>query len=302
MGDDSNGQLMTRQTGARSRLPDWLRVKTGKAQLSEATRKLIHAHGLHTVCQAAHCPNIGECYSRHTATFLILGDVCTRNCRFCAISSGQPQPPDPDEPQRVADATAEMGLDFVVITSVTRDDLPDGGAQQFSRTIQAIRQQLPEAGVEVLTPDFQGNMDALRTVLQSEPTVFNHNVETVPRLYAQVRPQADYERSLEVLRAAGEIAPQIPRKSGLIVGFGETHEEIKQALADLAEAGVSIITIGQYLQPTGQHVPVARYIPPEEFDLYKDWGEAAGIAQVVSGPFVRSSYRAAETARAVLNK
>ncbi len=285
---------------SRRRLPDWLRVKTGKAQLSEATRKLIHAHGLHTVCEEARCPNIGECYSRHTATFLILGDVCTRNCRFCAISSGHLQPPDPDEPQRVADATAEMGLDFVVITSVTRDDLPDGGAQQFSRTIQAIRQQLPEAGVEVLTPDFQGNIEALRTVLQAEPTVFNHNVETVPRLYAQVRPQADYERSVGLLRAAGEIAPQIPRKSGLIVGFGETHEEIKQTLADLAETGVSIVTIGQYLQPTRQHVPVARYIPPEEFDLYKDWGQAAGIAQVVSGPFVRSSYRAAETAQTAL--
>lgn len=302
-GDDKSPlQPNVEYDGSRPRLPQWLRVKTGKARLSKRTHELVHSHGLATVCEHARCPNIGECYSRGTATFLILGEVCTRNCRFCAISSGAPQPVDPDEPRRVAEAAAEMDLDFVVITSVTRDDLPDGGAEQFCRTIGEVRQHLPDAGIEVLTPDFQGNIEALQLVLEAGPTIFNHNVETVARLYPQVRPQADYERSLALLRAAGEIAPHTPRKSGLIVGFGETHDEVKQTLADLAEAGVSIVTIGQYLQPTRQHVPVARYVPPEEFELYKEWGKAAGVSRVVSGPFVRSSYRAAETAQAALNK
>ncbi len=308
MSEGSNGELTVRRGRVEHReagprrppLPSWLRVKTGKAHLSRQTRQLVHAHGLATVCEQARCPNIGECYSRGTATFLILGEVCTRNCRFCAIVSGPPQRVDPDEPRRVAQTVEEMGLDYVVVTAVTRDDLPDGGAEQFCRTIQEAHKRLPHTGIEVLTPDFQGNIEALRIVLEAGPTIFNHNVETVPRLYPQVRPQADYERSLQILRWAGEITPQIPRKSGLIVGFGETHNEIKQTLADLAEVGVSIVTIGQYLQPTRQHVPVTRYIPPDEFDSYKEWGEAAGIAQVVSGPFVRSSYHAAETARAVL--
>ena len=256
MSKNTNSQQITEPN--RPRLPHWLRVKTGKARLSQRTRQLVPAHGLATVCEQARCPNIGECYSAGTATFLILGEVCTRNCRFCAIDSGCPQPVDPDEPRRVAEAAAEMCLDFVVITSVTRDDLPDGGAEQFCRTIQAVHERLPHTGIEVLTPDFQGNYEALQMGLEAGPTIFNHNVETVPRLYPQVRPQADYERSLRLLQAAGEIAPHIPRKSGLIVGFGETHEEIKQTLADLAQMGVSIITIGQYLQPTRQHVPVAR--------------------------------------------
>ena len=301
MGEGTSSQLTTEDADSRPRLPQWLRVKSGKARLSRHTRELVHTHGVATVCECAQCPNIGECYSASTATFLILGEICTRNCRFCAIATGGPRPVDLDEPRRVAEAAAEMALNFAVITSVTRDDLPDGGAEQFRRTIQAVRQRLPHAGIEVLTPDFQGKCDAVRTVLEAGPTIFNHNVETVARLYPQVRPQADYARSLRVLKWAGEMAPQIPRKSGLIVGFGETHDGIKQTLADLAEAGVSIVTIGQYLQPTRRHAPVVHYVPPEEFDSYKDWGKQAGIAHVVSGPFVRSSYHAAETAQAALN-
>jgi len=246
-------------------LPPWLRVKVKKAALTEQTSRRLGHHGVATVCEQAHCPNIGECYNCGTATFLIMGTVCTRNCRFCAIDSGSPQPLDPHEPQRVAEAAADLSLDFVVVTSVTRDDLPDGGAGHFAATIQAIRSRLPAAGVEVLTSDFGGDKSALAHVLEAEPTVFNHNVETVPRLQPEIRPQAHYDRSLGVLAAAGQIAPHIPTKSGLIVGMGETTDEIRQTMMDLADIGVSILTIGQYLQPT-------------------------------SGPFVRSSYHAAEAA------
>ncbi len=283
-------------------VPSWLRVKIRKGQLSQNTRRLLGRHGVATVCEQARCPNIGECYGCGTATFLIMGTICTRDCRFCAIASGQPQPLDAQEPERVAAAAAELGLDFVVVTSVTRDDLPDGGAAHFAQTIQAIRWRLPDAGVEVLTPDFRGDESAVATVLAAGPTVFNHNVETVRRLQAEVRPQADYDRSLRVLATAHEMAPELPIKSGLIVGFGETSEEIRATMADLAGAGISILTIGQYLQPTRRHWPVSRYIPPEEFELYQHWGQEAGIAQTISGPFVRSSYHAAEAARAVLAK
>ncbi len=283
-------------------LPSWLRVKINKGQLSHETRHLLGCHGVATVCEQARCPNIGECYGRGTATFLIMGTICTRDCRFCAIATGTPQPLDPDEPERVAQATADMGLDFVVVTSVTRDDLPDGGAGHFAATIRAIHGCLPQAGIEVLTPDFQGDTGAVATVVEAGPTVFNHNVETVRRLQAEVRPQANYDCSLGVLAAAHEVAPEIPIKSGLIVGLGETTDELRATLADLARAGVNILTIGQYLQPTRRHRPVSRYIPPQEFELYEQWGHVAGIAQVVSGPFVRSSYRAAEAARAVVAK
>ncbi len=283
-------------------LPSWLRVKIKKGRLSQNTRRLLGCHGVATVCEQARCPNIGECYGCGTATFLIMGTICTRNCGFCAIASGQPQPLDAQEPERVAAAAAELGLDFVVVTSVTRDDLPDGGAAHFAETIRAIHRRLPAAGVEVLTPDFRGDESAVATVLAAGPTVFNHNVETVHRLQAEVRPQADYDRSLAVLVAAHEMAPELPIKSGLIVGFGETSEEIRATMADLAGVGVSILTIGQYLQPTRRHWPVSRYIPTEEFELYQHWGQAASIAQTISGPFVRSSYHAADAARAVLAK
>jgi len=239
-------------------LPPWLRVKIKKAVLTEKTSRRLDRHGVATVCEQAHCPNIGECYNCGTATFLIMGTVCTRNCRFCAIDSGQPQPLDPNEPQRVAEAAADLGLDFVVVTCVTRDDLPDGGASHFVAAIQAIHNRLPAAGVEVLTSDFGGDKSALAHVLEAEPTVFNHNVETVRRLQPEIRPQADYDRSLGMLAAAGKIAPHILTKSGLIVGMGETTDEIRQTMTDLVDAGVSILTIGQYLQPTRRHRPVKR--------------------------------------------
>ena len=276
------------------RLPPWLRVKTGKREQSQATGRVIEARGLRTVCTSARCPNVGECYACGTATFLILGGQCTRRCGFCAVPGGTPGPLDPTEPERVAQAVREMGLKYAVVTSVTRDDLPDGGAGHFAATIEAIHRAMPETPVEVLTPDFLGDREALATVLKAEPTVFNHNVETVRRLQATVRPEADYERSLGVLRAAGEIAPGIPRKSGLMVGLGETDEEIREALADLNRAGVSLVTLGQYLAPTRRHLAVQRYVPPEQFDEYARWGREMGIRFVAAGPFVRSSYRAGE--------
>ena len=298
MSEDASDATLRSASG----LPPWLRTKIKKAELGQSMRHGLGRCGVATVCEQARCPNIGECFSQGTATFLLMGTVCTRNCRFCAIDSGRPEPLDPDEPQRVAAAAAELGLEFVVVTSVTRDDLPDGGAKHFAQTIEAIHECLPEAGVEVLTPDFGGSDASLAQVLGAEPTVFNHNVETVPRLQSEIRPQADYERSLGLLASAHQIAPHITIKSGLIVGMGETTDEIGQTITDLADVGVSILTIGQYLQPTRRHRPVSRYIPPDEFDLYQQWGEEAGLAYVLSGPFVRSSYHAAEAARQVAGK
>ena len=281
-----------------TRLPDWLRVKVGKREQGAATHALLAELGLNTVCSSARCPNIGECYGCQTATFLILGKRCTRDCGFCAVASGAPEAVEEDEPERVALAAQRLGLRFVVVTSVTRDDLPDGGAGQFARTITALRGALPECQVEVLTPDFQGSRATLETVLAAGPAIFNHNLETVRRLQATVRPQASWEVSLGVLRAAGEIAPEIPRKSGLMVGLGETDEEIRAALGELAGAGVSLVTIGQYLRPTARHLPVARYVPPEQFETYATWAREAGLTHAACGPFVRSSYHAAEAAAA----
>lgn len=280
-------------------LPPWLRVKTGKAKLCAQTRELIGEHHLHTVCENAQCPNIGECYSRQTATFLIMGNQCTRNCRFCAVHSAQPGPLDPEEPGRVAQAAHELGLGYVVITSVTRDDLPDGGAAHFARTISEVR-TLAGAQVEVLTPDFQGSQEALATVLAAEPVVFNHNIETARRLCPDIRPQADYERSLDVIRQAKLLGPKSLRKSGFMVGLGETEAEVSELIADLAEAGVQILTIGQYLRPSRRHWPVQRYVEPERFEEYAALGRAAGIPQVLSAPFVRSSYQAAQAAADLL--
>jgi lipoic acid synthetase len=274
-------------------VPKWLRVKTGKAKLSRATRELVAGHGLHTVCEGAHCPNIGECYACQTAAFMILGNTCTRNCGFCAVKHGIPEAVDPDEPRRLAAAAASLGLRYVVVTSVTRDDLPDGGAGQFAATIRALRAGLPGARVEVLTPDFRGDFTALHTVLEAAPDIFNHNLETVRRLQLTVRPQAAYDTSLAVLKDASSCGALT--KSGLMVGVGETDAEMREAFRDLAAAGVRILTVGQYLQPTRHHLPVARYVEPDGFDAYRAWGEEAGIAHVFAGPFVRSSYKAAET-------
>ncbi len=281
------------------RLPDWLRVKVGKRDQSRNTQTLLAELSLNTVCSSARCPNIGECYGCRTATFLILGSRCTRNCRFCAVAGGVPEPVDQDEPRRVALAASRLGLRYVVITSVTRDDLPDGGAGHFAATVTALRGDDQSLQVEVLTPDFRGSREALATVLAAGPTVFNHNVETVPRLQPLVRPQASWEVSLGLLAEAGRIAPHIPRKSGLMVGLGETDDEIRTALHDLAAAGVTLVTVGQYLRPTARHLPVDRYVAPEQFSQYAQWAREAGLAHAACGPFVRSSYHAAEAASAL---
>ena len=278
--------------GGRLRLPDWLRVKTGKAHLGRQTRDIISAHGLHTVCESAHCPNIGECYCSGTATFMVMGDVCTRDCSFCAVTHGIPGALDPEEPQRVARAAQQMDLRYVVVTCVTRDDLPDGGAAHFAATVRALKLRMPGVKVEVLPSDMKGDRESIKTILAAGPDVFNHTLETVRRLQTKVRPQAGYGTSLRVLRAATDLGALT--KSGLIVGMGETRDELKQTLDDLVRAGVAILTIGQYLQPSRRHHAVARYVPPEEFDEFRLWGLEAGLRHVLAGPFVRSSYKAAE--------
>ena len=282
----------------RRRLPDWLKRRLPAAGRTDEIRQLLDGLHLATVCDGAHCPNRGECYARGTATFMILGETCTRNCRFCAVDSRDPGPPRADEPADVAEAAGRMGLSYVVVTSVTRDDLPDGGAGHFAATIQAIRRRLPDARVEVLTPDFQGDEAAIRTVLRAAPDVFNHNVETVPSLYGNVRPQADYRQSLDVLAAAGRIASELEKriftKSGLMVGLGETREEIRQVLGDLRAAECDILTVGQYLAPSEAHYPVERFVPPEEFAEIEAEALEMGFRAVAAGPFVRSSYRADE--------
>jgi len=278
------------------RIPEWLTVKAPKRGAYEEMAGFLQSLGLHTVCQSASCPNIGECFSRGTATFMILGNVCTRNCGFCGVRSGEPLPVDPEEPSRVAEAASRMGLRYVVVTSVTRDDLPDGGAAQFAETIRQLRARIPDARVEVLIPDFGGDTTSLRTVLEAAPFVLNHNVETVPRLYSTVRPDADYERSLSLLETAKKAGASIYTKSGLMVGLGESKEEVVGVLRDLRSRGCDIVTIGQYLRPSSANLPVIEYIPPAMFDEYRDIGEEMGFHHVASGPFVRSSYHAAEIA------
>lgn len=253
---------------------------------------------LHTVCQEAGCPNQWECFSAKTATFLIMGPSCTRSCRFCAVDHGPVHPLDPGEPIRVAATARQLGLTYVVITSVTRDDLSDGGARHFAEVIQTVRRLIPHAGIEVLIPDFQGNPDALKTVLDAGPDVLNHNMETVPRLYPLVRPEAVYERSLSLIQQAGTNGPRIQTKSGLMLGMGETPDEVRQSLKDLRHAGCRILTLGQYLRPSSDHLPVARFIPPDEFDAWRIEALDMGFAQVASGPFVRSSYHAKELSTA----
>jgi lipoic acid synthetase len=287
-----------RQRAGRSPFPPWLHKRLPSRGEAAAVRALLEELDLETVCSSAHCPNLPECFARGTATFLILGDACTRSCRFCAVPTGPSGPPRDEEPEAVAEAAARMRLRHVVVTSVTRDDLPDGGAGHFARTIAAVRRRLPKAVVEVLVPDFRGSLGAVRTVCDAGPDVFNHNVETVPRLYPAVRPEADYRQSLQVLAAAHRFGGDRDRprrtKSGLMVGLGETHEEVRSVLVDLREAGCDILTVGQYLAPSKQHVPVERFVEPEAFEALEAEARGLGFAAVAAGPFVRSSYRAEE--------
>jgi len=278
------------------RLPEWLTVKAPKRGAYEEMAGYLKSLGLHTVCQSASCPNIGECFSRRTATFMILGDTCTRNCGFCGVRHGMPLPVDPDEPQRVAQAAAQLGLKYVVVTSVTRDDLADGGASRFAETIRRIKAAIPDAKAEVLVPDFGGEVSAVKAVLDAGPFVLNHNVETVPRLYPIVRPAADYRRSLKLLETAKKAEPSIYTKSGFMVGLGESKEEVEGVLQDLRSAGCDIVTIGQYLRPSKANLPVVEYLPPARFDEYKAIGDALGFRYAASGPFVRSSYHAEDIA------
>ncbi len=282
--------------GAHKRLPEWLRrppsrLNTRPSEL-HGLKKTLRNRKLATVCESARCPNIGECFTTPTATFMILGEICTRSCAFCNVEGGVSTPVDPNEPQNIAQTALEMGLKHVVITSVTRDDLLDGGASQFALTIQAIRDTIPRIGIELLVPDFHGDFSALETVIEGRPDILNHNLETVPSLYSVVRPQGDYERSLTLLRRACEAG--LPAKSGIMVGLGETAEEVRALMADLAAVGCSMMTIGQYLRPTRENLPVVDYIEPELFEKYAEYGRSAGIKEVYSGPMVRSSYNAGE--------
>ena len=272
--------------------PFWLRRRLPNDPNYQKVRALIKKEKLHTVCEAAACPNQFECFSQHTATFLILGLRCTRNCRFCNIEEGHGEPLDILEPEKVAKAAATMQLTYVVLTSVTRDDLTDGGASVFAKTINAIHQRVPQAKVEVLIPDFNGNQEALRTVLDARPFVLNHNIETVPQLYPKVRPQANYEQSLKLLHHSYQLMPEIPTKSGIMLGLGESLAQIEGTLFDIFTTGCRLLTIGQYLQPTRKHLPVMRYVTPKEFEKWKDIAYELGFDKVASGPFVRSSYHA----------
>ena len=272
--------------------PAWLKRRLPVGPEYEQTRRRIREGKLHTVCQEANCPNIFECFSQHTATFLILGGCCTRRCTFCAVQKGPTEPPDPDEPRRVAAAAAGMALAYVVVTSVTRDDLKDGGAGQFARTIRALRQRIDAIRIEVLIPDFRGDSAALETVLDAGPDILNHNIETVPRLYPEVRPQADYRQSLRLLEHASSYSPHLPTKSGLMLGLGETEREIRQALTDLRGHGCRMLTIGQYLQPSAAHHPVVAYITPDAFASWRATALEMGFDAVSAGPFVRRSYHA----------
>jgi len=273
--------------------PDWLRVKAPQWQRVGDVKTTLRDLGLNTVCEEASCPNIGECFNAGTATFLIMGPACTRACPYCDIDfEKKPQPLDPTEPQRLGEAVQRMGLKHVVITSVNRDDLPDGGASQFVRCIEAVRTLMPQTTIEVLIPDLCGNWQALETILSGQPEVLNHNTETVPRLYRRVRPQGEYQRSLEVLRRSRQLSPTIYTKSGIMVGLGETDEEVRQVMTELREVDCDILTIGQYLQPTPKHYPLNRFVTPEEFEAWRVFGDSLGFLQVVSSPLTRSSYHA----------
>lgn len=279
--------------------PSWLRVRLPSGDTFAEVRHLLDGLHLNTVCEEAQCPNKGECFRSGTATFLILGDVCTRRCRFCAVTKGQPQPLDWDEPKRVAEAVKALGLKHAVITSVTRDDVPDGGAALFAETVRAIEELVPDCKTEVLVPDFRGSEDAVRAVVEAGPDVLNHNLETVPRLYPVARPEADYRRSLGVLRMAKAMSPGMLTKSGLILGMGETRDEVLAVMADLVGVGCDLLTLGQYLRPSQAHLPIERYVTPEEFAELAAEGERIGLKHVEAGPLVRSSYHARQQVEAL---
>jgi lipoyl synthase len=275
--------------------PTWLKVRFRGGRNFHELDRIMRALSLHTVCESARCPNMGECWEHRTATFMILGNICTRACGFCAVPSGKPLgPPEENEPERVAEAVKRMGLRYAVVTSVNRDDQPDGGAGIFARTITEIRRRVPGCKVEVLIPDFRGNWDALALLMAARPDVLNHNMETVPRLYRRVRKGAVYERSLELLRRAREMSPATPTKTGMMLGLGETRDEVLQAMGDVARQGTHILTLGQYMQPTTEHLPIERYVHPDEFAEFKRLGEQMGFKHVEAGPLVRSSYHAFE--------
>ncbi len=280
--------------------PAWLRAPAPVGSNYKELKDLITGLRLHTVCESAACPNVGECWNRRTATFMILGNVCTRRCGFCAVQKGGPLPVDYDEPRRVAEAVAVMGLNYAVVTSVNRDDRKDGGAELFALTIEAIRSRIPGCRIEVLVPDFQGSRDAMKIVMDARPDVLNHNTETVPRLYRQVRLGARYERSLEMLEWAKDLRPETPVKSGLMLGLGENIDEVLQVMRDLRAHKVDILTLGQYLRPSPKHLPIVRYVAPEEFADLKRAGEAMGFAHVEAGPLVRSSYHADDSHAAAI--
>lgn len=282
--------------------PDWLRVKAPQWERVGNVKNVLRDLGLNTVCEEASCPNIGECFNAGTATFLIMGPACTRACPYCDIDfEKKPNALDPREPLQLAEAVGRMTLNHVVITSVNRDDLPDGGASQFVACIQAVRERSPKTTIEVLIPDLCGNWDALETILAAKPEVLNHNTETVPRLYRRVRPQGDYGRTLELLRRSHELAPSVYTKSGIMVGLGETDDEVRQVMHDLRQVNCDILTIGQYLQPSPKHLAVQEFIPPEQFDAWRVAGGAMGFLQVVSSPLTRSSYHA-EQVRSLMDK
>jgi len=293
-------QISTQSRPARR--PEWLKVRLPAGENYFELKRLMRGQALHTVCESARCPNIGECWAQRTATFMILGDVCTRRCGFCVVPKGRPGGVvDQAEPERVAVAAVKMGLKYAVVTSVDRDDLKDGGATIFALTIEALRQRIPDCKVEVLIPDFRGSDAALEMVLRARPDILNHNIETVPRLYPAARRGSNYGRSLRLLRRARETAPAIPTKSGLMVGLGETLEEVCSVLADLAAAGIAIVTIGQYLRPSREQLPVARFYTPEEFAALRSEGRRLGLRHVESGPLVRSSYHAHEQSASLNN-
>lgn len=282
------------QSSGYQRKPPWLLKKIERTDETRQVKHLLRDLGLNTVCEEASCPNLSECFGRGTATFMIGGDRCTRRCHYCDVTTGRPQPLDPTEPRRVAEATRRLNLRYVVVTAVARDDVKDGGAAHFAATIRQIRAAMPQTQIEVLIPDFKGQRDALQTVLDAAPDVLNHNIETVRRIFDDVRPQGDYDRTLELLQRSRQIAPLVPTKSGFMVGLGETTTEVFETMRDLRAAGVDLVTIGQYLQPSKQHVAVAEYITPETYAEYRRYGKELGFRATFAGPFVRSSFHAGE--------
>ena len=279
--------------------PNWFKVPFPTGERFTLVKNLVREHKLSTVCEEAHCPNIGECFNSGTATFMILGDTCTRACRYCAVNSGRPDPVDPLEPIRLSQAVKKLGLDYVVLTSVDRDDLKDGGASVFAACIRSVKHLNPSCQVEVLIPDFQGNWSALYSILEAEPVVLNHNIETVRRLYPQLRPKGNYSLALNLFRRSKQYSNTIPVKSGLMVGIGEKIDEVFETIQDLRDSGVELLTIGQYLQPTPKHAPISRFVTPQEFENFRKFGYDIGFRHVESGPLVRSSYHAADQAHLV---